>query len=465
MSIRWKIALLCITLSVLPMIFLNRYALREFDRFTRQEQEDRMIGYASVVADEYARHTATGTFNNQAFSDRLRIYEARFGTRLQIVSADGSVIHDSAADAATGRNALDDPEIRRALDGHYGARSALTSDRRLMYYYIALPVKNENGETMAAVRAIAHTRDITRAIQSMRGSFNQAQWLTLALAATAAILLSLTITRRLRRLTHSANSFARGDSLMPSTRYGRDEVGELGCAFEKLAAELSRNAKRQGNLLASTVHELKTPLTSIQGAVQLLRDEGAMNDPEARRKFLGNIQVSSDRLLRMVEQLAALSKLDAEELRGRKDRIRYGRFINEMLERLFPSPPVPISVSVPEEDPVVSIIPARIEQVLSNLIDNALRYTPSDGQISVTVRTVSSGVETVVQDTGSGIEPSDLPHVFDQFFTTVPKGHATEHGSGLGLTIAQSIVQNHDGHITVQSRPGQGATFTVFLPA
>ncbi len=464
MSIRWKIALLCIALSVLPIIFLSKYTVREFDHFTRHAQEERMISYASVVADEYLRQISTGEMDED-FVDRLQIYEARFDTRLQVVSPDGSIAMDSATPSSAGQDALSDREIQRALEGRYGSRFALSPDRRLMYYYIALPVRDAGGDVIAAVRAIAHTRDITRAITRISKDFRRTMFLTLGIAALTAILLSLTITRRLRRLTYSANRFARGDSPMPPMRHGRDEVGKLGRAFEKLAQEISRNNERQGNLLASTSHELKTPLTSIKGAVQLLRDEGAMNDPNAQNKFLGNIEISADRLLRMVEQLAALSKLKAEELRGRKERIRYGRFVKDNVERLFPTPPVRISVTVPEEDPRVPIIPARIEQVLANLIENALRYTPPDGTITVAVRNVDGGVETVVQDSGSGIEPSDLPNVFKQFFTTVPKSHIGDHGSGLGLAIAQSIAQNHDGHIGVQSRPGEGAAFTFFLPA
>ncbi len=464
MSIRWKIALLCVLLSVLPILFLSKHTVREFDRFTRRVHEERMISFASVVVDEYLRQMAAGGPDDE-FADRLRIYESRFDTRLQIVSADGAIEADSGTPSSVGGNALSDREIQRALAGQYGARSALTPDRQLMYYYVALPVRNDDGDIVAAVRAIAHTRDITRAIFRIAANFRKTTLFALGVAALTAILLSLTITRRLRLLTHSANSFARGDSRMPPMRHGGDEVGELGRAFETLAREISRNNERQGGLLASTTHELKTPLTSIKGAVQLLRDEGAMNDPAARNKFLSHIEISADRLLRMVEQLAALSKLKAEELRGRKERIRYGRFARETVERLFPSAPVRISFTLPEDDPIVPIIPARIEQVLANLIENALRYTPADGMIAVTVRPAAGGVETVVQDSGRGIEPSDLPNVFKQFFTTVPKDRRRDHGSGLGLAIAQSIVQNHGGHIGVQSRPGEGATFVFFLPA
>lgn len=464
MSIRWKIAALCILVSVPPILFLNRYTVRAFDRFTRRVQEERMISYAFIVGDEYLRQIRRGA-SDEDFTERLRIYETRFDTRLQIIDPDGVIIMDSSTPPASGERAGGDREIRRALDGMYGARSALTDDRQLMYYYVALPVRHDDGEVVGAVRAIAHTRDITRAIYRIRSDFRRVMLITVAGAACMAVLLSLTITRRLRRLTHSVHSFARGDSRMQPVRHGRDEVGALGRAFETLAGEISRNNRQQGNLLASTTHELKTPLTAIQGAAQILRDETAINDPVAREKFLSNIETSSERLLRMVEQLAGLSKLKAEELRGRKERVAFGRLVRQTVERLFPSPPVPIDVACPAQDPVIPVIPERIEQVLANLLENALRYTPAEGRITVTVRAVAKGVETVVRDNGSGIEPSDLPHVFKQFYTTVPKNSVHDYGSGLGLAIAQSIIQNHGGYINAQSRPGQGSVFTFFLPS
>ncbi len=464
MSIRWKIALLCILASVLPIHVLNNHTIREFDRFTRRAQEDRMVSHAFMVGEDYLRQHLSGT-PDAGFQERLRMVESHFDTRLQIVATNGEILLDSATPSAVGENALETREIRLALEGRYGARSALTADRQLMYYHVALPVREPDGRVVAAVRAIAHTREITRAIFRIAADFRRVMLLTLLVAVPAAVLLSLTITRRLRRLTHAVNSFARGDSRLQPARHGRDEVGVLGRAFEKMAGEISRNSRRQGDLLASTTHELKTPLTAIKGAAQILREDRAIQDRATREKFLSNIELSSDRLLRMVEQLAALSKLKAEQLRGRKERIDFGRFVRETVERLFPAPAAPIAVELPATDPRIAVIPARIEQVLANLLENALRHTPPAGRITVTVRSVPDGVETEVRDTGSGIEPSDLPNVFKQFFTTVPKDGAHEYGSGLGLAIAQSIIQNHDGQIRVESRPGEGSAFTFFLPA
>ena len=462
MSIRWKIALLCMLLALVPVVVLNRYTVETFDRFTRRAHEDQMISLARVVASEILRDQPV--VDDVGLTVRLREFEAHFNTRLQVLSPDGVILVDSSAAPDTGQDASGDRDIARALTGRYGSRTYLLPDRSLFFYYIALPVM-EDGELVGVVRAIAHTRDITRAIKQITMDFRRAMLVVIGVSALASILLSLSLTYRLRNLTRAAQRFASGESKLTLKLRGRDEIGQLGNAFTRMAAEISDQNVRQGNLLASTVHELKTPITGIKGAVQMLRDEGALEDPASRDRFLRNIDISSDRLLRMVEQLAALSKLRAEELRGRKEKVPYGAFVKESVSRLFPLPPVRIEVACPAPDLDVMLIPERIEQVLANLLENAIRYTAPEGQITVSVQVIPGGVETTVSDTGSGIEGADLIQIFDHFFTTVPRNHLREFGMGLGLSIAQAIIQNHGGTIRAESEPGKGSAFIFTLPA
>ncbi len=463
MSIRWKIAVLCIVLSVLPIALLNRYTVRVFDGFTRRMQEERMIDYATVVATDYARLLEAGE-DPQGFAARLSDYHQRFKARLKVVGPDGVVWHDSDPGAAGAGDRIEGREISRALEGRYGARTELTPDRQLLYYYIALPIRDADGDVVAAARVSQHTRDITRAIRSIFNNYRLSMFAAFAVSALAAILLSYPLTRRLRALSTAMSSFARGESAATPVVNGRDEIGALGHAFQRMAAEIRDNNERQCSLLASTTHELKTPITAIKGAVEMLRDGGAMDDPEACARFLGNIEICSDRLLRMVEQLAALSKLKTEELRGRKANLDYVAFVRETVARLYPSPTVPINIEADDGLPDVAVIPERIEQVLANLLDNAMRYTPADGSITIRINQRDGMLATTVADTGAGIDAADLPNVFRQFFTTVPKGGLKDYGSGLGLAIAESIVQNHGGDISVESRRGQGSSFTFTLP-
>ena len=461
MSIRWKVALLCIILAVLPIAFLNSYTVRVFDQFTRKMLEEQMIDYAHVIAADYRRQIESGS-DDPDFPTRLQYYQREFGAHLQIVAADGRLQYDSGAKNPTGNDASTRFEVQQALQGRYGARTSLTDDRSRLFYHIALPIHSSDGTVIGAACVQAHTAAITRAILEIVRNYRMAMALALGIAVLASIALASTLTKRLRTLTRSVNRFARGESQLDLRTAGRDEIGELARAFSTVADEIRQASTRQRDLLASTTHQLKTPLTAIKGAVQILKGAAAANDPAARERFLANIEISSDRLLYMVEQLAVLSRLKAEELRGRKTRVAYGAFIREVVERLYPAPKVPITLALPDDEITLSIIPERIEQVLANLLDNALRHTPETGGITVAIRKTPACVETVVQDNGSGIEPSDLPRVFEQFFTT--RTHARGHGSGLGLAIAQSIIQNHGGTIHAKSTLGEGSTFTFTLP-
>ncbi len=463
MSIRWKLALLCLLLTLLPIVFLNKYAVQVFDVFTRKMLEEHMIDYAYVMSGDYM-DVVRGVSSPGAFSERNRRFGREFNARLQIVDAEGTVLHDSSEEPELGADYAGRREVRKALLGHYGARYSLNSEGSRMYYYIALPVKDTNGAVMAASCVTAHTADITGRIIRIARDYRKILWVSVSASILLSILLAYTMTRRLKNLTKSVKDFAGGRAGLHVESQGHDEIGELSRAFAQLAEEIRQTSKQNRQLMAETTHELKTPLTAIQGAVQLLLEELEDADVETRRHFLHNIEISSSRLLCMVEQLNALSKLKAEELRGRKEQVEYGSFVREIISRLYQQSPVPIDIDIPNVKQHVLLIPERIEQVLVNLLDNAIRYTPQDGVIIVRVVYEKERVLTSVTDNGCGIEPTDLPNVFKQFFTTVPRNGFNEYGNGLGLAIASTIIQNHGGAITVKSHVGQGSTFTFTMP-
>ena len=249
---------------------------------------------------------------------------------------------------------------------------------------------------------------------------------------------------------------------------GRDEIAELARALNHMAAELQRTNQYNREFISTVMHELKMPITAIKGAAELL-EQGAFAKEEARVKFLGNIRFETERLARMVWELNELTKLDTEMPHASKEKTDYGRCVRDIVERFettLDSPHATIRVVLPAKPVFARILPGRIEQVVGNLLDNAVRYTPASGLIEVTVEPgADSTVVTCVRDTGCGIAPSNLAKVFDRFFTTEPKDRPKDYGSGLGLAIAKSIVEHHQGSIAVESTLGQGATFSFRLPA
>ena len=235
-----------------------------------------------------------------------------------------------------------------------------------------------------------------------------------------------------------------------------------------MAAELQRTNRYNREFISTVMHELKMPITAIRGAAEIL-EQGAFAKEEARVRFLANIRFEAERLARLAWELGELTKLDTEMPHAPKERVDYGRCVAGIVERFettLDTPHAALRLRLPDRPLHASIVPGRMEQVIGNLLDNALRYTPADGSVEIVVEPgPGRTIVTSVRDTGCGIAPANLGKVFDRFFTTEPKDRPRDYGSGLGLAIAKSIVENHRGAITVESAPGQGATFRFVLPA
>jgi signal transduction histidine kinase len=233
-----------------------------------------------------------------------------------------------------------------------------------------------------------------------------------------------------------------------------------------MVEEIEKRNIYNRDFVTTLAHELRTPLTAIKGATEIL--EESENLPlEKREKFQANIRIETERVIRMVNELGELTRLDAETLRTERETVDYSVFIRQVLEKLEPAfdqPHARLVPEIPEEIIDVNILPTRIEQVFANLLENAFRYTPSEGKVTLRVQTSPDGeVRTDVEDTGCGIDPVNLSKVFDRFFTTEPTGQPRDHGSGLGLSIVKSIIKNHGGTIRAKNIPDGGARFTFTL--
>ena len=470
-SIRWKIIVLCVAVMLVPILYLNWYTFRTYDRVTSHEIEESMIDCAFIVGEQYkGMLDDAGLLEGPArgrLADAVHVYEDRIRARIQVLSTNGAVLVDSCTNAPPQADLTALPEVQSALRGKYRARFALTEDRAYLFYYVALPVMRDDHVCGVAYLS-RHTGHVTKT--GIR--LHHFQQITTALAIIAglilATILAYSITGRLRKLTRAATAFARGDGPLDVRVKGRDEIAELAWALSHMATELQRTNRYNREFISTIMHELKMPITAIQGAAELL-EQGAFAKEEARVKFLGNIRYEAERLARMAWELGELTKLDTEVPHAPKEKVDFGQCVREIVERFettVDSPHAALRVTLPAKPVFARILPGRIEQVIGNLLDNAVRYTPAEGSVEVTVEPgADNTVITTVRDTGCGIAPSNLAKVFDRFFTTEPKDRPKDYGSGLGLAIAKSIVENHQGTIEVESTFGQGATFRFRLPA
>jgi signal transduction histidine kinase len=283
----------------------------------------------------------------------------------------------------------------------------------------------------------------------------------LALAGSAWI--SWRLTRSLRALSSAAQQVGEGAFHTTITVRGRDEARDLAEAFNAMAARLRRVEEMKDEFFATISHELRSPLTSVREAANLLLEgvPGPLNPKQQR--LAGIVASSCDRLLRLVNQILELSRLRAGMQPIRHDRVDMERLAERAVEELRPRAEdagVSLEMERVGSTFVVSGDEDRLMQVLVNLLANAVRFTASGGRVVLRVVDAVGEVEVQVEDTGCGIPGPALPHIFEWY----RQAHQDPRGTGLGLAIVRSAVDAHGGRITVESQEGKGSRFTVLLP-
>jgi signal transduction histidine kinase len=208
---------------------------------------------------------------------------------------------------------------------------------------------------------------------------------------------------------------------------------------------------------------LRTPLTVIKGYAEALRD----GDLPAAPATFETVYQEAEYLSRLVEDLRTLSLVDAGKLTFHRQTVQLEDILERIAAAHLPQAQqsgITLDVDIAVDLPSIHADPERLAQVLGNLTGNALRYTPEGGRITLAARQQASAVQLTVQDTGAGIDPADLPHIFDRFYRGDDARETNEGESGLGLAIAKSLVEAHGGSISVASMPGEGSVFTITLP-
>ncbi len=316
-----------------------------------------------------------------------------------------------------------------------------------------------------------------RELRTVRVLFGAGLVISLLLVAAIIWLTAGAALRPLRRLTETAEAVGSSQDL--SRRVGvppsDDEVGQLARTFNRMLerleasneelrrahARLENALQAQRRFVADASHELRTPLTTIRGNANLLQQFPNVT-PEDRAAAVEQIGQEAERMSRLVEDLLALARSDAGR-EPRRDRVPLGPLVREMVERARGlARGQQVSAQQVQEVTVLGD-PDELRRVVLILLDNAIKYTPSGGRVDVALRREGDEAVLSVSDTGIGINPEDLPHVFERFYRADPARQPS--GAGLGLSIALEIARRHGGTIEARSRPGEGSVFTARLPA
>lgn len=321
-----------------------------------------------------------------------------------------------------------------------------------------------NGEVVGYLQVATSLEGVKAAQNSLLIALLSLGGLGIVFSAIIGVLLARRALRPVDELTKTAMAIYRAENLdqrvaMPKAN---DEVGRLSQAFNEMLDRLSKLFNAQQRLVADVSHEMRTPLTVIRGNVDLLRAMGC-----ADQESLDALTRESDRMTRLVGDLLLLSQADAGVLSIQFHPTQLNPLVSDVERsgQVLSAGRVGVSVHM-EESLVVQGDSDRLKQVLLNLVDNAIKHTPDGGQVRIeATRSYNGFVRISVSDTGVGIPEQDLPYVFERFYRVDKSRSRSNGGSGLGLSIANSIVQAHNGRIVVSSKPGLGTTFDVYLPA
>ena len=340
----------------------------------------------------------------------------------------------------------------------------------------AISVSGQNAGTLYLLTTAAGGRGrmggrtvstVVTAEDDFLDSFRNSLWIVTLITAAVALVVGLVLTRQITRpvraLIAGVRRLAKGELDYRVEVRSHDEIGELADSFNSMATNLEKIEQSRQQLTADITHELRTPLTIIEGTVDGIIDGVFTADSE----HLHTIKEQTGTLTNLIGDLRDISLAESGQLKLKRTQTN----ISELVNRVVSSHQVHLrekGISLELQDSSskseLYIDPLRMEQVLTNLLTNAIRHTPSGGTISVSVSERADSLELSVADTGEGIAPEDLPHVFERFYRSGDSRTRREGGTGLGLAIVKQMVEIHGGTVGAKSTPGQGSTFTFSLP-
>lgn len=407
---------------------------------------------------------------------KVRGFAGRTRGRLTLIARDGRVLADSDATSTKMENHRGRPEIEAALAGRVGSARRRSATMGFDFLYVAVPVQE------GALRLAVPLAEIQGQVDSIRRRMLAAT----AFAFLPAILLALwfarQIARRLGSIIDYAAHLARGNFHARLHRTGTDELGllerklnetgeKLEGMFQELErehAELEKVERVRKDFVINVSHELRTPLASIQGYTETLLD-GAMDDPNHNVRFLQIIRQNTERLANLTADLLTLSRVELKQQKFSFASYNVASLLDGMVDSMTPiaqKKNITLTRSDGSGQLEAFCDSEAVNQIVTNLVDNALKYTPEGGAITVGTRALSGlkMIEVFVRDTGIGIPAEELPRLFERFYR-VDKARSRElGGTGLGLSIVKHLVRAQGGEVRVESILGKGSTFIFTLP-
>ncbi|MBY0359359.1 MAG: cell wall metabolism sensor histidine kinase WalK [Candidatus Obscuribacterales bacterium] len=437
-------------------------------RDLRNSLEVESVHLALEIDSDLSLDSPQATARIQSAVDR---HASRLGVSITVVNKSGHVLadsddRDSAAVEKEGENISDEPEINDALGGIMAFYQRNSAKNRAEWLYVAYPVRSV-GETVGVIRIGVPLTGLNQRLNQDLIFFLEIIVATLVTTALISLWLARRFTQPIRHMSELSRQIAlSGDitTLVPVQR--KDEIGELVSSFNQMIDRLREEEKLKHEFIANASHELKTPTMAISSVVEALQ-AGAAEDPELRQKFLVSLENLVERQASLLRDLLDIAQLDVSQKNQWQEDVNLAETLNEAIEQIRPQAEkknIRLNIEMPDVAHIIVGNGIQLQRAFINLLTNAVNYTPANGEVNLGSNVLDHHVELRIEDTGSGIDPKDLPHIFQRFYRADRARTRTSGGTGLGLAITREIIVRHQGRIEVQSTLGEGTTFSVWLP-
>ena len=476
MSTTSRILLAFLFLLAAGLYFLETRLTQRVEREYREAAEETMVDVAQVVAAIIEQHASPdGALDVSMIRRAWAAAHARSFTATiydltkttldldsYVTDRNGIVLFDSAAGRAEGQDYSKQRDVALTLAGQYGARATRSdpADPETSVMFVAAPIRLD-GKIAGVVTVSKPQRSLFEFRDATKLRIRTVSLIFFAAVTAGAYLVLTLFSRPIRRLTEYAHAVARGERAVPP-RGGSPEAATLGRAFEEMRDALENRAYVE-NYVQTVTHEMKSPVAAIRGAAELLREDML---PERREKFLANIQAESRRLQNIIDRLLALSALESRKTLEHPEPLALADLAAAVCAQLQPAAEARgqrIELRC-DARPHVLGESFLIESALSNLLQNAIDFSPDRGAIRVRVSSVARTAEVAIEDDGSGIPDYALPRIFERFYSLQRPGNGRK-SSGLGLCFAREAAALHGGTIALENRTdGTGARATLRLP-
>jgi len=467
-SFFWKNFYVTVAMVLLTMLLFGFSLLWQVYRYAVDLKEGvlRENGlYIETLTNNYIENPVP--MMAEIYKNNLVAVARLSGSQITVTATDGQIVAQADSAGCTFPDRSVDAVILENVkaNGSYSFASDVFGSKSPGRHTVGLVVSNQVGETVGVVFLSAQISEMNRLFYDLQRMLLGVGVFVIVVSFIIVFFIVRTTTNPLKKIDHAARQFARGNFDVRVDIKSQDEIGELAMAFNNMAQSLNDYEKSRQNFLVNITHELRTPMTTIGGFVDGILDGTIPEEKSA--DYLRVISGEVKRLSRLITSILYISRLQSDKEPMNMARIDICQLVSQVMfgfEQKVGEKEIDVAVEFSQYNLFVTADPDAITRVVYNLVDNAVKFTPQGGKISIHVEKDGSKARVSVENTGEGLDEADLPYIFDRFYKADKSRGINQNGTGLGLFIVKSIVNRHGEDIVAESVKNEYCRFTFALP-